>query len=47
MVEVDFSNLHAMMLCAIEKIHTADYHGDMYEYILRHVEWDTEPQDRK
>ena len=46
-VEVDFSNLHAMMLCAIEKIHTADYHGDMYEYILRHVEWDTEPQDRK
>lgn len=46
-VEVDFSNLHAMMLCAIEKIHTAEYHGDMYEYILRYVEWDTEPQDRK
>ena len=46
-VEVDFTNLHAMMLCAIEGINTAKFHGDIYEYILRYVEWDSEPQDRK
>lgn len=46
-VEVDFTNLHAMMLCAIEGIDTSTYYGDIYEYILRYVEWDTDPIDRK
>lgn len=46
-VEVDFTNLHAMILCAIDKVDTSTYFGDIYEYILRYAEWDTAPQDRK
>ena len=46
-VEVDYCNLHAMILCALEGIHPAKYHGDMYEYVLKHYNIPYAQQDRK
>jgi len=46
-VEIDFCNLHAMMLCAIENINTVDYHGDIYDFVLRKCYLDYAEQDRK
>lgn len=36
-VEVDYCNLHAMLLCAIEGVHPDRFAGDLYSSVLRHV----------
>ncbi len=45
-VEVDYCNLHAMLLCAIEGVHPDKFAGDMYASVLRRANVEIKPIDR-
>ena len=45
-IEVDYCNLHAMLLCAIEGIHPDKFSGDMYKSVLSHANVPVKPIDR-
>lgn len=46
-VEIDYCNLHATILCAMEDIKPTKYHGDMYTYVLDSYSIPYAEQDRK